>query len=348
MNKMLSQEEINTLLKDTEDLNQENSVQNELDTEGALNSMEKDVLGELTNITLGSAATTLSSLLGKKVEITVPTMSVVTLEKLLEEYPESCVTLEVEYKTGLKGSKLFLISTYDVGVIVDLIMGGDGSNPPLELSDLHLSAISEAVSQMMSTATNAFSQIFDKQIETSAPELNITNLQEENFFTKEDRESVVISFQFKIEGLLDSKLLQILPASFAKTIVAEILAKNNFNKVPHDYTKVPSKQIEVSSVRFPTFQEETSQKKLAANLDLIMDIGLQLSVELGRTNKKIKEILELTNGSIIELDKLAGEPVDILVNGRILAQGEVVVIDENFGVRVTGIASPAERVKNLK
>ena len=75
---------------------------------------------------------------------------------------------------------------------------------------------------------------------------------------------------------------------------------------------------------------------------------LSVTVELGRTNKSIKEILELTNGSIVELDKLAGEPVDINVNGKFLAKGEVVVIDENFGVRITEIASPAERAAKLQ
>lgn len=347
MNKMLSQEEINTLLKETGEMKQENQAPNESVTKNTLNSIEQDVLGELSNITLGSAVTTLSSLLGKKVETAVPAISVITSDYLFEEYPEACVTLGLDYKTGLQGSNLFIIQVYDAGVIVDLIMGGDGSNPPLELSELHLSAISEVVSQMTSTSVNTLSQIFAEPVEVSAPNLNFGNLQEANFFTQEE-ELVAISFQFNIEGLVDSKLLQILPIAFAKTIVADLLAKNNFNKEPDVYQKASPKQIEVSSVQFPTFQEEISQKKVAANLDLIMDIGLQLSVELGRANKKIKEILELTNGSIIELNKLAGEPVDILVNGRILAQGEVVVIDENFGVRVTGIASPSERVKNLK
>ncbi|MBO6235178.1 MAG: flagellar motor switch protein FliN, partial [Schwartzia sp.] len=85
-----------------------------------------------------------------------------------------------------------------------------------------------------------------------------------------------------------------------------------------------------------------------ANIGLILDVPLQVTVELGRTKKSIKDVLELTNGSIVELDKLAGEPVDIHVNGKFLAKGEVVVIDENFGVRITDIVSPEERAAKLQ
>ena len=94
--------------------------------------------------------------------------------------------------------------------------------------------------------------------------------------------------------------------------------------------------------------EETPVDHQRSNIDLILDVPLQISVELGRTQKKIQDILELNSGSIIELDKLAGEPVDILVNGKIIAKGEVVVIDDNFGVRITDIVSPSNRISNLR
>ena len=80
------------------------------------------------------------------------------------------------------------------------------------------------------------------------------------------------------------------------------------------------------------------------NLELLMDVPLQVTVELGRTQKLVKEVLALGPGSVVELDKLAGEPVDILVNERPIAKGEVVVIDENFGIRVTEILSPKDRL----
>lgn len=85
-----------------------------------------------------------------------------------------------------------------------------------------------------------------------------------------------------------------------------------------------------------------------ANISLILDVPLQVTVELGRRRMLIREILELGKGSLIELDKLAGEPVDVFVNGKLIAKGEVVVIDENFGVKVTSIVSPVERVQNLQ
>lgn len=370
MNKILSQEEINALLNETLDSSQEsNPVPSNADE--ALNSIEKDALGEIANISMGSAATTLSSLLGKKVDITTPKISITTIEKIREEYPQAYVTVDVNYTDGLEGSNIFIIHTYDAGIIVDLMMGGDGSNPASELTDLHLSAISEAMNQMMGTSATSLSQILSKRIEISAPMLEIARLQQDGVLGKDNINVVKIAFHVVIQDLTDSEMMQILPISFARSMVSELFNKNNLDNYEPE-KKAPEKKVntndngsnnyamntsapmaspshvEVFPAQFTTFQQEPVASKVPTNLDLLMDIGLQLSVELGRTNKKIREILELSNGSIIELDKLAGEPVDILINGKLLAQGEVVVIDENFGVRVTGIISPAERVKNLK
>lgn len=371
MNSVLSQDEINALLNDTFAIGgPEKKAASESD---ALTSLERDTLGELANISMGSAATTLSALLGKKVEITTPSISIASIKQMKEEYPTPYVIVDVNYTTGLTGSNVLIIHTYDAGVIVDLMMGGDGSNPPMELNDLHLSAVSEAMNQMMGASCTSLSQMLSKRIDINPPVLDLSQLSERLQFG--DDTVVKISFHVQIQGLVDSEMMQLLPIPFAKDIVAELLSKNDLTKYQPDkkpaeneFTKKPNlreetklplsggaepprngqHQVPVATAQFSSLVQEAAPAAVPTNLELILDVGLQLSVELGRTQKKIKEILELNVGSIVELDKLAGEPVDILVNGKLLAKGEVVVIDENFGVRVTEILSPIDRVRNLR
>ena len=371
MSSILSQEEIDALLRGG--TLTESASANEIPSD-TLNDLEKDALGELANISMGSAATTLSSLLGKKVEITTPQITITNLQAIRDNYPKPYVVVDVKYTHGLKGSNVFVIHTYDAGVIVDLMMGGDGNNPPLELTDLHISAVSEAMNQMMGSAATSMSQILNKRIDISPPTLDLIDLREQEIMGGYPDNLVKISFRVVIQGLVDSEMMQILPVPFAKDMVAELLGTNDMSQYhpqkkpvsneftkkaepiapPHntEYKSVPETpsqaHVSVAPVQFAPLSHEINQLHVPSNLDLIMDVSLQLSVELGRTHKKIREILELTSGSIIELDKLAGEPVDILVNGKLLAKGEVVVIDENFGVRVTEIISPIERVKNLQ
>lgn len=370
MSSILSQEEIDALLRGTVT---PNTSTNEI-LPDTLSDLEKDALGELANISMGSAATTLSYLLGKKVEITTPQISITNLNAIRENYPKPYVVVDVKYTHGLKGSNVLVIHTYDAGVIVDLMMGGDGSNPPLELTDLHISAVSEAMNQMMGSAATSMSQMLNKRIDISPPTLDLIDLREQDIMGGYPDSLVKISFRVVIQGLVDSEMMQLIPVPFAKDMVAELLGTNDMSKyqpkqkpVQNEFTKkaepvsqpyipehkpapeTPSQaHVSVSQVQFAQLHHEMNPMNVPPNLNLIMDVSLQLSVELGRTHKKIREILELTSGSIIELDKLAGEPVDILVNGKLLAKGEVVVIDENFGVRVTEIVSPMERVKNLQ
>lgn len=397
MSSVLSQEEIDALLNDTFD----NESSQETPDGESMSDMEIDALGELANISMGTAATTLSSLLGKKVDITAPSLIITSLAELREQYPSPYVVVDVNYSSGLEGSNVLVIHTYDAGVMVDLMMGGDGSNPPMELTDLHLSAVSEAMNQMMGSSCTSLSQILNKMINIDPPTLDTFELHEHKLLGSDIGSVVKISFRVIINGLVDSELMQLLPIPFAKKMVSELMGKNDMshyqpnNKgVENDFTRKSDShqtsdkgggyqnqsltgsvqpvqtnaqqsqgfpnshgtgpmtqqqpQVVVAPVDFDHFQPAEEKPRGIPNLDLILDVGLQLSVELGRTNKRVKDILDLSIGSILELDKLAGEPVDVLVNGKLLAKGEVVVIDENFGVRVTEIVSPLERVKSLK
>ncbi len=429
---VLSQEEIDALLR-SDALSQIDSegpgeVQASLQPETApaesgegLTDMERDAVGEVANIVMGSAATALSTLLGSKVEITTPVVQLTDPDTFRQDYPLPYVLVNVEYVTGLSGANVLIIRNQDACVMVDLMMGGDGQSPPAELSEMHISAISEAMNQMMGSAATAMSTIIKDRVEISPP-----TVEEVNFATDELKGTlgekgqvlVKVSFRMTIEGLLDSEIMQLIPLDFARNMVRNLMDEmaapepaespaadeavpdfaasagdtgpdmselNNLlnqeingagkgsagieyaaaaaepaafqqsgNYVPDSQQGMPagksavqSPQVPVQPVQFAPVQSGYQSKEIA-NIDLIMDVPLQITVELGKSRKTIREILALGPGSVVELDKLAGEPVDLLVNGKLLAKGEVVVIDENFGIRVTDIISPIERVTNLQ
>ncbi len=316
---------------------------------------------------MGTAATTLSNLIGKKVEITTPRVKITTRSQFQVDYPMPYVVVNVRYTSGLRGENLFVIKEHDAAVIVDLMMGGNGSEPPKELNELHLSAISEAMNQMMGSASTSMSTIFNKTVNISPPSLRLVNLAEEQIdgLDNGDERLILVTFKMFIEDLVDSEMMQLLPVSFAKEISRGLLGQLEESPSPaqEELTGVASKEpppqvrsqpvsavegVQIQPVQFVPFDTISSPPKETANLTLILDVSLQFSVELGRTHKTIKEILELGPGSIVELEKLAGEPVDVLVNGKPIAKGEVVVIDENYGVRITEILSSAERLDKLQ
>jgi flagellar motor switch protein FliN len=418
---MLSQDEIDALLRGTAD--EKDELDNAINVDDYFSFMERDALGEIGNISFGSSATALSTLLNQKVEINTPTVTVVHRTKLEEEFPDPYVAVLVHYTQGFVGSNMLVIERNDAAIIADLMLGGDGHNPKDLLDEIQLSAVQEAMNQMMGSAATSMSTVFNKRVDISPPNINLLNVAEgEGTETiPEDDILVKVSFSLKIGSLIDSNIMQLLPVTFAKSLVDDLLNpgtqnSNSHQTMPEQQTKVhaqheqpvnnqqqptylqqqpamqeqmpyqsqhdqfhypPSAQQSIPAVNgwsqpaahtgaqhfgnvmtgvqptvqpavFSSFEAFSHQQTETKNLDMLLDIPLQVTVELGRTKRSVKDILELTSGSIIELDKLAGEPVDILVNNRLIAQGEVVVIDENFGVRVTDIISQSDRLKKLK
>ena len=379
------------------------------DTDNLLSDIEKDALGEIGNISMGSAATTLSVLLGHKVSITTPSVSVDTMNTIKEQYPLPYLVVEVGYTVGINGNNILAIQAQDASIIADLMMGGDGLNPPSELSEIHMSAVGEAMNQMMGSVSTSLSTMFNKKIDISPPKVNLIDLGHEDLVTEiADANAPIVktSFRMEVDGLIDSEIMQMLPLDVAKEMV-EFLMNYGVEtaeaaapapepapaptaapepqpamtapapqETPAPQPAMPAQQpmmqqpvmaqqpmmgmapnygaqakvdanVPVQPAQFTPLNSVPVQVN-DANIGLILDVPLQVSVELGRTRKSIKEILELSNGSIVELDRLAGEPVDIKVNGKLLAKGEVVVIDENFGVRITDIVSPEERAQRLQ
>ncbi|MEC1436355.1 flagellar motor switch phosphatase FliY [Bacillus spizizenii] len=376
-NNRLSQDEIDALLNGTGSTPDEPEVPEVHD----LSEMERDAIGEIGNISFGSSATALSTLLNQKVDITTPSVTVIPKSKISDAFPEPYVAIEVNYTEGFSGSNLLVVEQNDAAIIADLMIGGDGKGADPSLGEIHLSAVQEAMNQMMGSAATSMSTVFSKKIDISPPRVELLDVTEEKGTDRipDDEMLVKVSFNLKVGELIDSSIMQLYPLTFAKDLISSLMNTGNAEEEttsqpdvtyeqpkepvtpepriePQQQQQPPKRQgtpkkaapVQVSPVEFSAFNSNEASQAPINNLDMLLDIPLSITVELGRTKRSVKEILELSAGSIIELDKLAGEPVDILVNQRIVAKGEVVVIEENFGVRVTDILSQAERINNLK
>ena len=494
---MLSQDEINALLQgmdlsdtadgsdtaapapesSTADNNDNGYVTDTKPTIGdgeVLTDVEKDAIGEVANISMGSSATTLYSLVNRKVNITTPVVTLATWKTLLDSYEKPCVFIQIKYTQGLDGTNILVLKEHDVKVITDLMMGGDGTNTDGELGELHLSAISEAMNQMMGSAATSLSTLLQTVIDISPPESSLFDLTE----VKDGKEIapflggtfVKIAFRMQIDDLVDSTIMQLYPIDFAKKLVETFIntqmssldgtaeeqptqvkdsaseqnmqgsaamagttdhmtqpgmdsmgqqgsmnmngmnqmgmnpmgnmgmnqmgstpmGMNGMNQMggmnmsqmgmnqmgmnqmgnmngmnPMGNTPMgmngmnqmgnmngmgmmnqmgmmgmPGQNVQnvnVQPAQFQSFSNDNTGMTGQENIGLIKDVPLEVTVELGRTTKSISDILDFSPGTIIELDRIAGEPIDVLVNGKFVAKGEVVVIEESFGVRITEI-----------
>lgn len=423
MNDMLSQDEINALLNGM-DLSENTSTDSAAPAastagndippidETLLSEVERDAVGEVANISMGSSATTLYSLVNQKVNITTPTVSMANWNTVLSEYEKPCVFIQIKYTEGLDGTNILVLKERDVKIITDLMMGGDGSNTEGELGELHLSAISEAMNQMMGSSATSLSTMLGMLIDISPPEASRVDLTE--YHDGSDISPflggtfVKVSFHMQIGDLVDSNIMQLYPVDFAKKIVETFMSEQMggasasapapapaapastpapapapvpapgstlqpamepqaamgmnpmygmpmqgmaMNGMPmqgmpmqgmapmymQPQMGMPQQSVNVQPAQFQTFNADAASVAGAENIGLIMDVPLKVTAELGRTTKSIAEILDFSPGTIIELDRIAGEPIDVLVNGKFVARGEVIVIEESFGIRVTEI-----------
>ena len=405
MDGMLSQDEINALLNDMggggapepisdDDIGASAPANSQAD-QSLLTDIEKDAIGEVANISMGSSATTLYSLVNRKVNITTPVVSLATWSEIVEDYEKPCVFIKIKYTVGLEGTNILILREEDVKIITDLMMGGDGTSTDGELSELHLSAICEAMNQMMGSSATSLSSMLGRMIDISPPEADLVDMLE-SFKAGEDISSflggtfVRITFRMQIGDLVDSKIMQLYPVDFAKSLYDFFMDSQEPEPEPEPVApaapafdmgmpappppmggmdmqpqmgmpmgmpmqpqmgmpmgmpmsmpmqqQMPQMQnVNIQAASFSPFAQDVSAMQSQENISLIKDVPLEVTVELGRTSKAIADILDFAPGTIIELDKIAGEPVDVLVNGKLVAKGEVVVIEENFGVRVTEI-----------
>ena len=407
MDGMLSQDEINALLSgmnsgsgDTSTAEADSASSS--DDGFSLSATEKDAVGEISNISMGTAATTLSSLLNQKVNITTPSVSVSDWDDISTRYDRPCVMMQISYKEGIDGNNVLILREDDVKIITDLMMGGAGKANDEPLSELHLSAIGEAMNQMMGSAATSMSSMFNRKIDISPPVANVIDAYSEsvdNLPAFLNGSFVKVSFKMQIGDLIDSEIMQLYPIEFAKELIelfmpsggsaqpapqpapaaqsapqpapqttpqpapqpepaqdmgaAQGMPYGGAQGMPYGYPPQgmpypyppqgmpygypPQQDVNVSPAAFQPFSGNLSALTQKENIDLIMDVPLEVTVELGRTQKSIKDILEFAPGTIVELNKIAGEAIDVLVNGKYVAKGEVVVIEESFGVRITEI-----------
>lgn len=328
-----------------------------------LSNDEKDALGEISNICMGTSATTLSELLGKRVTITTPRVNICLGNEYLDDYEKPIVLTEVSYTQGLDGVNTFLIKKEDALLITGLLMGTDISDTEAS-EEFYMSAISEVMNQMVGTSSTALANTLQIHVNISPPVIRELTREQQEAERRLDGVSIVISFRMEIQDLLVSNIMQIMPYEFGKKLatslnngdnmgIEQMLPASNrgiikesvdkgmdINTRQNAYAEKEHNDVELKAVKFQTFDNSRPAGHITGgnNIDLIIDVPLQVTVVLGKTKKSIKEILDLGMGSVIVLDRLAGEMVDVLVNGKLFARGEVVVINDNYGVRITELA----------
>lgn len=383
-----------------------------------LTDMEKDVIGEVMNISLGSSATSLSSLLSKRVEITVPKVSVVSAHDFDFKELEPAVGVEIKYIEGISGDNVLVLKKADIKVILETLMGIEISDEEFILDEIAMSAVCEVMNQMMGSAATALADFLGKTVNISTPiayEIEDKSDFKGRYFAETDY-LVEVKFDLKVGDIINSEFINVLSIPLAKEMVnlflsgasindtekleivdekiinkeinvspelkvASVDTNNNEEPIVQRRNPKPKKQqdyyndeyeddesedderyrksierrprknkasVRVSPIQYESFdddEEEELTEEQRSNLGLIMSVPLQISVEIGRTKRKIKDILEFSQGTIVELDKQAGAQVDIIINGQVIAKGDVVVINDNFGVRVSEIVKKDEIVK---
>lgn len=350
-----------------------------------LTDEEKDALGEVGNICMGSSSTTLSLLLNQPVNITSPRVTITTREDLLKDFIIPHMSICVNFTEGLSGYNLLIMKLKDTAILADLMMGGDGTNISEELSEIGVSAASEAMNQMIGAASTAMATLFSRKVNISPPETKIYHNPDELDCPKPDQE-VVVWFKMTIGSILDTQIMQVMDMNTAREEAGLILGQlseaggEEFLPAKDELTEdgLPDKEEKngippaqhdpaVQKTNFANaIEQQPGTKTISAgpseeirpavtppvldkrHLERILDIPLKITVLLGRTKWPIKDILELTPGAVVELQSLVNEPVEVLANGTLVAMGEVVVVNENFGVRLTNIVEPEQRLQNLR
>lgn len=464
----------------------------------SFNEMEFDAIGEIMNISLGSSATAVSTLLGTKVNITTPIVQVLTKDDFDFQDLEPAVGVEISYVKGLSGKSVMLFSRNDVRVIVSMMMGAEIPEEEFVMDEINASAIREAMNQMMGASATALSEFLGTTVDISTPisyEIDDGNAFKDKYFDGSE-DSVVIRFTLEIEGKLSSEFINIMSVDLVKRLLEPFKAQFGIEDDDDEYipseepaAPVEAPQAEVqeaapaespaevpqaaksgpidqaqadallasllqaqaeegsaeaaqpvssdnaapvenqppkqeaqatpvqptpeaapaqaapapaqsipqaapapqaipqgmvmggmmdpmtmqlitqmqqsqtqmmelmremqsgkSSKAAPAepsiikplnskeFLDDTEGKEEnASNRELLMKVPLEISVEIGRTRKLVKDILEFTQGSLVVLDKMAGEQADLYVNGECIAKGDIVVVEDNFGIRITEI-----------
>ena len=366
--------------------------------------LQKDAIGEILNISMGSAATAVSELLSAKVWITTPRVEVKEAKEMEYHKLEPAVCVKIQYVKGLSGSNMMVWKQDDVQLILNQLMGQPlVVSPDFEFDELNISAVSEVMNQMMGASATALSNFLGYTVDISTPQPVIMDEVSSNLDVAEFEPTdtvVSVTFDLTIDGVIKSEFASVMTAEFAQTLADHMLGSSldegeeeaeaapaaaapaaapaqapmpdmqmpqgqpmpmpqgQPGEQPYPYPYPPQQPygypypqtpgygypapspVNIQNAQFQSFDESLLPKLTGEqrdNLSLLMDVPLQISVEIGSARRKVRDILEFAQGTIIELERQAGAPVDIVVNGNLIAKGDVVVIDDNFAVRITEI-----------
>ena len=375
---------------------------NEKDANVEFSSYEIDAVGEILNISMGSAATAVSELLNAKVWITTPQVNVVKAADLNYDRLEPAICVKIVYVSGISGQNMMVLKQDDVQLILNQLMGNPlVVSPDFEFDEMNISAVSEVMNQMMGASATALSDLLGISVDISTPTPYL--IEQTNFCQlaelDPDETIVAVTFNLSVDGVMNSEFMSVMSVDLAKSLSDKMIEKFHGDEAEAQPAKQPAPapapqpaapapqpdpaqgmaqpqqpapgaypyppqgqpaypgygyqnqyaaygaypppvppvniqnaqlhQFDAMDFGLPTDQQD--------NLKLLMGVPLEISVEIGTAKRKVKDILEFTQGTIIELERQAGAPVDVVVNGNLIARGDVVVIDDNFAVRITEI-----------
>lgn len=315
---------------------------------------EEDTLKQYTQVVSDSGNDTLSTLLGETAETTVGEFRETDADTVSEDIEGDVVVAEINYKGLIQGKSIVIISLENAMKLASQMTGGGVGD---DFGDLEESAFSEAIQSLYSSANTQLASQLGGEIALDPPEIYTKPGNLADLLPASSERNILLTYDLK-SGSIEGPIYQIMPKNLLHSIVNASSGSAPTAEADTDFGFSTSSAPPIMDrpAQFSTGLGDFDMSMGVGpepqvditNLELILDIALEVKVELGRTTRKIREVLELAPGSVIELDRLAGEPVDVLVNNKLFAKGEVVVIDENFGVRITDILTIQERIEALK
>lgn len=362
----LSEGELNALFQETAAGKEEYDVQ--------FQTIEKEALSELFSVSMGSLTTTLSSVFMQEVVVSNVTMNVLEEESFRKGLALPYVEASFRYEGAASGKAILMLSPPDAQDMADiwLVAKGDEEEGSVDQS------LTSVVTGMMESVYKGLSMASGSSFAGSFTNLQVVSEPSNSVLFEDSDESgfIDVSFELSIGSIVQTVVHHVMPGSVVKQMSELLVSEEDLRAAEGESerdshkeqkpdlqkeeqqestqlekpfaSRVSEPEPNIQNVQFTNFSQADHPYGEQRNLNMLLDIPLQVTVELGRTKRVVKDILELSHGSILELDKLAGEPVDILINNKLIAKGEVVVIDENFGVRVTDILSAAERLSKLR
>ncbi len=316
----------------------------------ALNDKQKNNVTEILGNAVPNGEKMLSELLGKATSVAMSRIEETDAGSLGSMLPGRNLVVPVELGDGM-GNAALIISEPQAAIMADLMIGQDGTNPPATLEDLHLSAVTELANQVTDSVISSIASQIGTSLFSTPGEVTVVDL-ESSQIQGIDGDVIMMDADLTIGELGAGKLAFVFSGEVAASLKKGQQAPASTEGFVNDITSGGGKKMQKAATAQNVVTSELQAERVSGNvydrsLDIVLDVPLQVTVELGRTEKLVRDVLELTPGSVVELDKLAGEPVDILVNQKYIAKGEVVVIDENFGIRITDIVRPADRIPKI-